>query len=199
MEALKSQDLTKVRPESLRAVLGPFKPAAESLPPYSSALEADTVFQIVEVRDTTKSNIAYIERLVELIDANEGFYDRQNRSKPTRQKVIRSADVNGDAHEHLPPPVYSSMYRLTLQDAHGNLCYAYEIEPLPFLRATADLYPIKLGSKLLVYKGTTVMLNATLHLGANTCRFLGGELPHMNYKLYQRELEKFKHQIDYIA
>ncbi|KAG7842755.1 hypothetical protein KL941_004785 [Ogataea angusta] len=152
---------------------------------------------IVAIRDVSRSAVSYIESLAELIDANEGFYDRQTRSRPRKQRVIRSANVDGDAHEHWPTQTATPTYRLTLQDAHGNLCYAHEIEPLPFLRSSPDLYPVRLGSKLLVQKGATVVFGSALQLTPSTCRFLGGELPHMNHDLYRRELQNFKREINY--
>ncbi|OBA14022.1 uncharacterized protein OGAPODRAFT_10659 [Ogataea polymorpha] len=163
MEDLRSLDLTKARCDGVKHLLIPFVPVAEPTPPYVSALASDTLFQIVAIRDVSRSAISYIESLVELIDANEGFYDRQTKSRPRKQKVIRSANVDGDAQEHWPTQAASPTYRLTLQDAHGNFCYAHEIEPLPFLRSSPDLYPVRLGSKLLVQKDTTVMRRTTPH------------------------------------
>ncbi|ODV86811.1 hypothetical protein CANARDRAFT_6379 [[Candida] arabinofermentans NRRL YB-2248] len=209
------QDLTdrnnlsfKPQEQFLRSALSAFKPpqivVSGNSDNHVEVLDKDIMFQIIGLTDLTRSGVSYIESLTELIDANEGFYDRQKKSGNGKQnnKLIRSANVGDDDEGHEASydavvEVGKRLYRFTLQDSLGNLCYAYEIEPLHFLRLNSDLYPIKLGSKLMIKKGTTILFKSCFQLTAKSCQFFGGEIKKLNYNLYQRELEKWKKELNY--
>ncbi|ONH74617.1 hypothetical protein BOH78_2372 [Pichia kudriavzevii] len=87
---------------------------------------------------------------------------------------------------------------LTLQDCFGNTCYAYENEPLGFLRGerSKGIFRVQLGSKLFVRKNARVSFNA-LHLKNEDVKFLNGFIKELNYKLYERKLKELKEEINY--
>ncbi|GMM28392.1 Rmi1 protein [Martiniozyma asiatica (nom. inval.)] len=159
-------------------------------------LPETTLFQIIDIRDVYKSTLSYIELLRGLVDRNEGLVDRQRglgsaNSLRKNDTVINSVDLDENNQDEVKG---SKMFKLTLQDAYGNLCYAIEIEPLHFLRKSSDLYPVKLGSKVLIHKGCQVCLN-TIILRNTDIRFVGGEIEKWNYKLAERMLLKFKDEL----
>lgn len=168
-----------------------------------TTLNDNTLFQIVDVRDTTVSTMSLIDTITDMINANEGFQDHYKGNRATRHRpIITSVDINDDHNE--PPETENVhinnnvIYRLILQDCFGNLCYAYEEEPLQFLRGpnTKGIFRIELGSKLLVHGGTKVSIN-TLHLKNENISFLGGRIIKLNYNLYKRKLKELKDEIGY--
>ncbi|GME99330.1 unnamed protein product [Ambrosiozyma monospora] len=226
----KLQDLTKrsthifqPQDQHLRTMLVPFtaiNPTPAS--PKTEKHQRDTMFQVVGLQDITKSGIQYIELLMELLDSNDGFADRQRgaggqgtrggrangraNGGGTRQRVITSVDVNDDGDGQGVNQQTNGFFvggrrnfKLTLQDAFGNLCYAFEREELNFLRngeTGGQLYPVKMGSKLLVRSGAELVYNS-FWLRNTDVVFLGGEVEKMNYRLYERELQRIKDSIGY--
>ncbi|VEU22061.1 DEKNAAC103056 [Brettanomyces naardenensis] len=166
-------------------------------------LDRNTLFQIVDVRDISLSTVRYIDTLTELIDVNSSFADMQ-RTRTKSKRVVRSVNVdNEDGEDHLDDTADNDtsiaagnrLFRLTLQDYHGNLCYGFEQEPLLFLRANNGLYPIPLGSKLIVKGGLTNVIFNCIQLTNLNTEYLGGEIDRMNFGLFERELGKMKKEI----
>lgn len=109
------------------------------------------LFEIVEVKDITKSDIQAKEIRQEAQDRNKAYSDRR-RQLP---KMVHQVNVDDDAADSGNGPSISSsrgLYKLTLKDEAGTLCYAYEVEPLRILDS-GGLDPVKLGTKLLVTGG----------------------------------------------
>lgn len=173
-------------------------------PVEEETLKKDTLFQIVDIRDVSKSTLSMIETLTDLIDANEGFHDVSSKAKIRLKKRLTVNEVNvneKDAEvmiEDMSVPNQGSIYKLTLQDCFGNLCIAYEHTPLSILRHTSchGLFRLKLGYKLVVCKGTRIIFN-TLHLEDGNIKKLGGSIDKLNFRLYERKLKELKAEIDY--
>lgn len=173
-------------------------------PVEEETLKKDTLFQIVDITDISKSTISMIDTLVELTDVNEGFYDLSSKSKVRgkRRVTVNEVNLNETDKEVLlddtSQPTQGSVYRLTLQDCFGNLCFAYESKPLNILRNPSchGLFRLKLGYKLVVCKGTKIIFN-TLHLEDANIKKLGGSIDKLNFKLYERKLNELKNEIDY--
>lgn len=173
-------------------------------PVEEETLKKDTLFQIVDITDISKSTISMIDTLTDLTDVNEGFYDLSSKSKlrGRRRTTINEVNVNEVEKEVLAgdtsQPNQGSVYRLTLQDCFGNLCYAYEHKPLSILRNPSchGLFRLKLGYKLVVCKGTKIIFN-TLHLEDANIKKLGGSIDKLNFKLYERKLKELKAAIAY--
>ena len=177
-------------------------------PTPNDKLQDTTLFQIVDLRDITQSVLSMIEGLKLLIDVNESFQDRQRArtgpgaSKKQNSKPRATIDsVNTDENLGQQGTTlyggWSSSYRLTLQDCFGNTCYAYEVEPLGFLRKRSNgFFPIKLGSKIVVNSGTRIIFN-TLQLKNENIEFLGGYIMKLDYRLYERKLKELKEEIHY--
>jgi hypothetical protein len=192
--------------ESYKSCLVPFANClAEPVP--EDTLATSTIFQIVDVRNTSVSVMSVIELLIDALDVNEGFQDhyRNTRRRPHRIAVnaidldaehARQSDQREDESDFTPG--YKDTYRLTLQDCFGNLCYAYEAEPLSFLRNTRNkgLFRVTMGSKLLINAGAKISFN-TLHLKNSDVNFLRGQIQRMNVSLYQRKLKELKEEIGY--
>lgn len=165
------------------------------------------LFQIVGIRDVTVSTIELIDTLTELIDVNASFTDMQ-RSRLKERHVIRSVNVSQDDNSSeqinkdtgygcVHGNLNRRVFKLTLQDSNGNLCYGFETEPLKFLRTNEGLYPVALGSKLIVKGGLTTTLFNCIQLTNINTQFLGGDIPRMNYKLFEKELKRLKDEIGY--
>lgn len=155
-------------------------------------LDSTILFQILDVKNVYKSDIMYIEELNGLVDINNSLVDRQ-RMKLPNTNIVNSVDIEAVEGENSADPGASGkkLFKLTLQDSFGNLCYGFEVEELNFLRRNGDLYPIKLGSKVIIKKGTKVCLN-TIMLKNENVEFVGGEIPKLNERLFERMLVKFK-------
>ncbi|QPG77125.1 hypothetical protein FOA43_004529 [Brettanomyces nanus] len=154
------------------------------------------------------SNIRYIETLTQLIDINTSFADTQHVTSVDR--VIRAVDVENttNATDYTSPDSESRdddlsinpnrrFFKLTLQDAIGSICYGFEFESLKFLHANNSLYPVPLGSKLIVKEGLTTVTFDCLQLTNLNTEYLGGEIDRMNFQLYERELSRLKKEINY--
>lgn len=164
-------------------------------PTPSEKLQQDTLFQIVDVRDTSVSVLSLIEDLTVIVNANESFQDHSKfatKAPRVPRVAVTEVDVNETEDDSLmndDSAVSSNhIYRLTLQDCFGNTCYAYENEPLGFLRGER--------SKLFVRKNARVSFNA-LHLKNEDVKFLNGFIKELNYKLYERKLKELKEEINY--
>lgn len=169
-------------------------------PTSNDKLHEHTLFQIVDVRDINKPILSIIEHLKVLIDINETYQDRQRTGKPKDKprSAINNVDLDEEhpiANNNISVPG-SCIYRLTLQDGFGNLCYAYEAEPLTFLKQHDDPFSIKLGSKLVIYANAKIIFN-TLHLKNCDVKFLGGCIDKLDYKVYERKLKELKEEIGY--
>lgn len=158
-------------------------------------LDSTMLFQILDVKDVYKSDIVYIEELRGLVDINSSLVDRQRTKLPSNTRIVNSVNVDENENEEKADgesyAVGKRLFKLTLQDSFGNLCYGFEIEDLNFLRRNGDLYPIKLGSKIIVKNGTNVCLN-TMMLKNENVEFVGGEIISLNINLFERMLEIFK-------
>lgn len=126
-----------------------------------TVLQVPILFHIVHVHNISKSRLNQLEEWKELDDPNSVSVDRVNK-----KKVI--THINVDEPEVAPT---KDVFRLTLQDNFGNLCYGYEMEPLPFLR-TKQSPMVELGGGLVVSKGTTVM-SGVLMLRTTQCTYVG--------------------------
>ena len=167
-------------------------------------INQNILFQIVGIRDVSVSIIHYIDRLTELTDVNSSFADKQRKGNTGAAKVVRAVDVEREDEDEdaLEDESRSKnfdrrLFKLTLQDAFGNLCYAMETEPLQFIRRSGQLYPVPLGSKLLVKGGLASSLFGCIQLSTRNTKYLGGELDYMNYKLFERELARLKKEVRY--
>lgn len=175
----------------------------KEMPTSMQRINQNILFQIVGIRDVSVSIINYIDRLTELTDLNSSFADRQ-RKNTSASKVVRAVDVGKEDEDEDALEDESRLkkfdhrlFKLTLQDAFGNLCFGMETEPLQFLRRSGQLYPVPLGSKLLVQGGLTSSLFGCIQLSARNTKYLGGELDYMNYELFERELVRLKKEIHY--
>lgn len=174
-------------------------------PTPSEKLQQDTLFQIVDVRDTSVSVLSLIEDLTVIVNANESFQDHSKfatKAPRVPRVAVTEVDVNETEDDSLmndDSAVSSNhIYRLTLQDCFGNTCYAYENGPLGFLRGerSKGIFRVQLGSKLFVRKNARVSFNA-LHLKNEDVKFLNGFIKELNYKLYERKLKELKEEINY--
>lgn len=177
-------------------------------PTPNDKLNETTLFQIVDLRDTTKSVLSMIEGLKVLVNVNDSFQDRQRAGLGSAKSKIRSskprATINSvNTDEEVPETGaalfgnWGASYRLTLQDCFGNTCYAYEVEPLSFLRKRSNgFFPIKLGAKIVVHSGTKIIFN-TLQLKNENVEFLGGHIMKLDYRLYERKLQELKEELNY--
>lgn len=137
-------------------------------------LPRDTLFQILEISDTTKSYLQELEVLKELQDEQNINTDKLQKSKA---KIVKPQDTKQDV---------KSLYKLLLQDTHRNLCYGIEFEKLNFLNNDKVL-PIPLGSKIIIKKGTTILRGCLLISNSN-CIFLGGSILELNQNYAQRRI-----------
>lgn len=187
--------------EHLKAFKNCFAP-----PIHDDKLRETTLFQIVDIQDTSKSVLSEIEELKRLVDINESFYDYQKfgNADNKKKKKRTTIDVNLEEDENEIDDNFMNdknyipkrVFRLILEDCFGNICYAYEQEPLNFLRNNNQLYPIKLGYKILVYKDAKIIFN-TLQLRNLDIKPLGGEIDKLNYKLHERKLRELKLKLSY--
>lgn len=160
-------------------------------------LDTTTLFQILDIRNVYKSNIVYLDELTGLVDINSSLVDRQRMKFPANSSIVNSVNIDdGDTGNDLADfnVAGKKLFKLTLQDSFGNLCFGFEVEDLNFLRRNGDLYPIKLGSKIIVKMGTNVCLN-TIMLKNENVEFIGGEIPSLNVNLFERMLKMFKNNL----
>lgn len=193
--------------ENLKEYMKPFKNClAEPIP--IDKLNETTIFQIVDLRDTTKSILSTIESLQILVDANESYQDKQRTGKSNSlpRRIINDVDSEDESNNlgNKNEKNNNSMnnlnnsnngpFRFTLQDCFGNTCYAYESEILDFPSRNESFFPVKLGSKIIVYSGTNIMFNA-LHLKNENIKFLGGYINKLRYGVYERKLKELKEEL----
>jgi hypothetical protein len=169
-------------------------------PTPNEILKEDTMFQILDVRDPTRSTMSMIEELTNLVNSNEGFYDRSSmrtfNSAKSRRIAVNEVDIN-EEQEDMNAKVQAAtgtIIRLSLQDCFGNLCYAYLYDGYP--SNTANIFKVHLGSKIVIYKGAKLSFN-TLHLTRENYKFLGGHIKKYNFELYKRKLKELKNEIQY--
>lgn len=194
--------------ESVKEYMKPFKNClAEPIP--IDKLNDTTIFQIVDLRDTTKSILSTIESLQFLVDANESYQDKQRNNKLNAlpRRIINDVDSEDESNDldnnnkkdntliNNSNTSNNGPFRFTLQDCFGNICYAYESEILDFPSRNESFFPVKLGSKIIVYSGAKIMFNA-LHLKNENIKFLGGYLDKLRYGVYERKLKELKEELE---
>lgn len=134
----------------------------------ASVTKEPVLFHILHIINISKSRLSQRDDWLEYSDPNSASVDRLNKLK----KMVREVNIDDDG------PIVSAfdVYKLLLQDSHKNVCYAFEKEPLRFLRdqrqSTGTPLPIRLGGKLLVKKDTPVW-NGVLFLENRQCTYLG--------------------------
>lgn len=159
-------------------------------------LDHDIIFQIVDIKDIHKSDMAYIDELNGLVDINRSLVDKQRITHlPKNKQIINRVNIDTQDEEDTFSPSFSGkrMFKITLQDSFGNLCYAVEIEDLNFLRTNGDLYPISLGAKIIIKKSTKICLNTIMMKNENV-EFLKGSIEILNVKLFERMLDFYKNK-----
>lgn len=146
--------------------------AAEFVSQESAALRHAVLLHIIRVEDISTSKLNQIDEWKEILDPNNRFVDRLNKST----RLVREINFQ-DENEQLssmPKLKGFSTYKLLLRDKDNHFVYAYELEPLKFLRdeQTNTPMPIKLGGRLLIKPGTTI-LRGVLLLNHKNCEYKG--------------------------
>lgn len=146
--------------------------AAEFVSQESTALRHAVLLHIIRVEDISTSKLNQIDEWKEILDPNNRFVDRLNKST----RLVREINFQ-DENEQLssmPKLKGSSTYKLLLRDKDNHFVYAYELEPLKFLRdeQTNTPMPIKLGGRLLIKPGTKI-LRGVLLLNHKNCEYKG--------------------------
>lgn len=151
--------------------------ASEYASVASTTLRNTVLFNIVHIENISKSKLNQIEDWKEYYDPNRVSVDRL---KNTNQKIIR--EIKDDDNEFTESRNINNnnvIYKLLLRDRGDNFAYAYEQEPLGFLRHgspqaqnTNTPLAIQLGGRLLVKQGATVQ-RGVIFLTHNSCNYLG--------------------------
>ncbi|KAG0681887.1 hypothetical protein C6P40_003400 [Pichia californica] len=186
--------------ESYREFMVAFPSALAELT-IQEELKQTTLFQIVDMIDVTKSIVSSIETLQFIVDANESYQDKQRgNGKQVPRRAVQNVETDNGNNDGLVndsyAPTGNNLYKFTLQDCYGNLCYAYEKEPLHLRNKNDIFFPVKLGSKIIVYKKTKIMFN-TLHLTNHNIKYLAGSIDRLRYNAEQRILKGLKEEINY--
>ncbi|KAI3406115.2 hypothetical protein KGF56_000956 [Candida oxycetoniae] len=132
----------------------------------SAPLNNTVIFHILRVESISKSKLNQLDEWKELVDPNNASVDRIKKNRMIRE-------VNMDVELNTASPTSSTtVYKLLLRDGSGNFVYAYEQEPLRFLRSenTGTPMPIKLGGRLVVKKGAQISRGVLL-LNHKNCEY----------------------------
>lgn len=135
-----------------------------------ATLEHDVTFHIMHVHDISRLRLQQLDEWRDLGDPNHSSVDRLRDAR-----VIREVNVDDDVPGEQPA---QTRYKLTLRDQANNYCFAYEFsDPVPWLhpRSHPGPFPIPLGSKLLVKKGTLIEHGVIMLVG-QLCQFLGPDI-----------------------
>lgn len=164
----------------------------------SAILETDVLFHIVYITNISKSILNQLEDWNEFNDPNTVSVDRITNSTRTGHVLIREiTDEN-------TPTVTLDKYKLLLRDQNNNYSYAYENQPLAFLRDASyheSPMPLKLGGRLLLKKGTSIQ-SGSLLINNNDCRYLGLNpmdtdlISQLNDGLIKKNIELLNKQLD---
>ncbi|KAI5952459.1 hypothetical protein KGF54_003326 [Candida jiufengensis] len=138
----------------------------------SSTLKQASLLHIIRVENISQSKSHQIDEWKEISDPNNVSVDRLNKSN----RIIREVNLGDDNDDQFNEPRSkdASIYKLLLRDKNNNFIYAYELEPLRFLRNenTQTPVPIKLGGRLLIKPGAIVS-RGVLMLDHKTCEYKG--------------------------
>ena len=139
----------------------------------SAIINHAVLLHIIRVEDISTSKFNQIEEWKEVLDPNNRSVDRLNKST----RLVREINFQDDDDQQTSSTNKlkgSSTYKLLLRDKDNHFIYAYELEPLNFLRKeqTNTPMPIKLGGRLLVKPGTMI-LRGVLLLNHKNCEYRG--------------------------
>ncbi|CAK9439334.1 uncharacterized protein LODBEIA_P35060 [Lodderomyces beijingensis] len=134
----------------------------------SAPLGHAVLFHVMWVENISRSRLNQLDEWREHVDPNNASADRLKKNKVIREVNMDDQDSSG------PPEGSCIVYKLLLRDNANNFTYAYEQEPLPFLRreTTGTPMPIKLGGRILVKQGTQILRGALL-LNHKNCEYKG--------------------------
>ncbi|KAI5966028.1 hypothetical protein KGF57_000674 [Candida theae] len=136
----------------------------------SATLRHAVLLHIIRVEDISVSKLNQIDEWKEISDPNNRFVDRLNKST----RIIRQINDEESESSSTVKSKQFSTYKLLLRDKDDHFIYAYELEPLKFVRneQTSTPIPIKLGGRLLVKPGATISRGVLL-LNHKNCEYKG--------------------------
>ncbi|EGW32725.1 uncharacterized protein SPAPADRAFT_149840 [Spathaspora passalidarum NRRL Y-27907] len=164
-------------------------------------LNQSTLFNIMRIENISKSKLNQMEDWQHYHDPNSVSVDRIKNSNRTIIREIKdSSDDNGprDANTNV-----NVTYKLLLRDFHNNYTFAYEQEPLNFLRShrsNATPLGIDLGGRLLVKQGATIS-RGVIFLDHKNCDYQGSHPEDeqltrtLNDGLVQKEIDILKSEL----
>ncbi|RLV91488.1 hypothetical protein JA1_003852 [Spathaspora sp. JA1] len=165
-------------------------------------LKQSTLFNIIRIENISKSKLNQLEDWQHYHDPNSVSVDRVRSSNRTIIREIRDDDnstrtVNNNNNG-------TATYKLLLRDFHNNYTFAFEQEPLNFLRSnqnTSTPLGIPLGGRLLVKQGATISRGA-IFLELKNCEYQGIATPEddqlvstLNDGLIQKEIDILKDEL----
>ncbi|KAK6204285.1 uncharacterized protein RJT21DRAFT_123561 [Scheffersomyces amazonensis] len=177
-----------------------FKPADYAKVP-DSKVSTNILFNVIHIENIAVSRLSQLEDWREYEDPSKIAVDRINQSR----RIIREISLEDDQSSMIYQPIET--YKLLLRDFSNNYCYAYEKEPLRFLREsqsqTRTLTPLKiqLGGRLRVLSGAKV-INGVIYLDNGHCQYLGLQnqdqdlIDNLNTGLVLRNIEILRAELD---
>lgn len=144
--------------------------ASEFVNQETAILRHAVLLHVIRVEDISASKLSQVDEWKEILDPNNRFVDRLNKST----RLVREINEEEDQLSSTFKLKGVSTYKLLLRDKDHHFIYAYELEPLKFLRneQTNTPMPIKLGGRLLIKPGTTI-LRGVLLLNHKNCEYKG--------------------------
>ncbi|KAI5961114.1 hypothetical protein CANMA_003888 [Candida margitis] len=146
--------------------------ASEFVNQESATIRHAVLLHIIRVEDISTSKLNQIDEWKEISDPNNRSVDRLNKST----RLVREINFNDEDEQasSVSKTRGLSTYKLLLRDKDNHFVYAYELEPLKFLRdeQTNTPVPIKLGGRLLIKPGTTISRGVLL-LNHKNCEYKG--------------------------
>ncbi|KAI5965180.1 uncharacterized protein KGF55_001400 [Candida pseudojiufengensis] len=141
-------------------------------------LKQALLLHIIRIENISQSKSHQIDEWQEISDPNNVSVDRLNKSN----RIVREINMEDDTNQQQlnstlatePRSKDSSIYKLLLRDKFNNFIYAYELEPLRFLRNENmnTPIPIKLGGRILIKPGT-IISRGVLMLDHKNCEYKG--------------------------
>ncbi|WLF79707.1 hypothetical protein PVL30_003471 [Lodderomyces elongisporus] len=143
----------------------------------SASLSHVVMFHVLWVENIAKSKVAQLDEWKDFIDPHNASADRIKKSRVIRE-VRDEGDRDGEATEgdtaYIGNTNGTAIYKLLLRDGFNNFSYAYEAEPLRFMRQenTGTPMPIRLGGRLIVKQGAPIK-RGVLFLTHKNCEYKG--------------------------
>ncbi|ODV63111.1 Rmi1p ASCRUDRAFT_6689 [Ascoidea rubescens DSM 1968] len=200
---------------ALQASRNSFVPALTTQRSFKTILNKPVLFQILFIDNIKQSKFNQIDNWLEFQNPLAVSTDKLRNSKKgsganRNNRIIKSVDLSNDndtdSNSLTDTSSLNAIYKLTLQDSQGNLCYAFELENLDFLHssdrssianALLNPLPVPLGSKIIVYN--CLVLEGTLMLNNKGTEYLGGQLLVLNDNISSKVIKNFKAMLELLS